>query len=66
MNFIDEKIEEMGKFVSVISFAKGTDNYNKLRKIILEVHQAGLEGKDIDHETVDDIVNGEDYPLNHE
>ena len=55
MSFIDEKIEEMGRFVGVVSFDKGTDNYNKLRKIILECYNAGLEGEPI--EKVSDVEN---------
>jgi hypothetical protein len=67
MNIIDEKIKEMGKFVEVVSFDKGSDNYNKLQKILLEIYQAGVEGKSlIDSDLVDDVLNNEDYPLNHD
>lgn len=48
MSFIDEKIEEIGKFIGVVSFNKGTDNYNKLRQIILESYNAGLDGEPIE------------------
>jgi hypothetical protein len=68
MNFIDKKIEEMGKFVSVVSFKKGTDNYNKLKKILTETYEAGVNGDDVfdDDKTIDEIVSGESYPLNHD
>jgi hypothetical protein len=66
MNFIDQKIEEMGDFVGVVSFFKGSDNYNKLRDILLETYQAGKDGIDLDDRTIDDIVNDEEYPLNHD
>tara|TARA_Y100000389_G_scaffold205062_1_gene262618 strand:- start:2665 stop:2832 length:168 start_codon:yes stop_codon:yes gene_type:complete len=55
MSFIDEKIEEMGRFVGVVSFGKGTDNYNRLRKIILESYNAGLDG-----EPIEEVSNVED------
>lgn len=66
MNLIDEKIRELGNFIDVISFSKGTDNYNKLEKILLEVYQAGKDGIDVDGETIDEIINNEEYPLNHD
>jgi len=66
MNLIDEKIRELGNFIGVISFSKGTDNYNKLEKILLEMYQAGKDGIDVDGETIDEIINNEEYPLNHD
>jgi hypothetical protein len=66
MNLIDEKIKEVGKFIGVISFNKGTDNYNKLEKVLLDMYKAGEEGVPLDDETIDEIINDEEYPLNHD
>jgi hypothetical protein len=56
-DFIDKKIKEMGDFVAVVSFNKGTDNYNKMKKILTETYERGKCGED--HlPFVDD-----DYPL---
>ena len=57
MNFIDEKIKEMGDFVSVVSFDKGSDNYNRMKKLMLETYQAGVNGVDvIGEETIADAI----------
>jgi hypothetical protein len=67
MNFIDEKIKGFGKFIGVISFSPGTDSYNKLREVLLETYQAGVEGVSLtEDETVGDVINDEDYPLTHD
>lgn len=56
--FIDEKIKEIGKRVGPISFDKGTDNYNTMKKILTETYKKGSEG-------IDDLFH-EDYPLSHD
>ena len=45
--FIDKKIEEMGRGMAV-SFDKGTDNYNKMRKILMETYHEGYD-KGVDY-----------------
>ena len=57
--FIDKKIEEIGVRVSVVSFKKGTDNYNTMKKILSETYVAGSKG-------IDELFNDSDYPLMHD
>ena len=56
--FIDEKIEEIGKCVGAVNFGKGTDNYNTMKRILTETYTKGSEG-------IDDLFH-EDYPLSHD
>jgi hypothetical protein len=49
--FIDEKIKEIGERVGPISFDKGTDNYNTMKKILIETYSKGQE--DIDELFID-------------
>jgi hypothetical protein len=44
--FIDSKIEEIEKCVGPISFKKGTDNYNTMKRILTETYNKGREGID--------------------
>jgi len=39
--FIEEKIKEMGHGM-VVSFKKGTDNYNTMKTILIEVYSKGV------------------------
>jgi hypothetical protein len=57
--FIDEKIKEIGRRVGPISFDKGTDNYNTMKKILTETYMAGSKG-------IDDLFVDLDYPLIHD
>jgi hypothetical protein len=56
--FIDKKIKEIGKCVSVVNFGKGTDNYNTMKRILTETYIKGSED-------IDDLFH-EDYPLSHD
>jgi hypothetical protein len=47
--FIDKKIKEMGDHVSVISFKKGTDNYNTMKRILGEVYNEGQRQQHINN-----------------
>ena len=53
-DFIEEKIKEMGDFVGIVSFKKGSDNYNKLKKILIETYNKGID--DIDKFIIDELV----------
>ena len=53
--FIEKKIEEMGSFIGVVSFKKGTDNYNKLRTILIETYNKG--NNDLDEFINDGMVD---------
>jgi hypothetical protein len=44
--FIDKKIEEIGGRIGPVSFKKGTDNYNTMKKILTETFNKGQEGID--------------------
>ena len=57
-DFIDEKIAEIERCVGPISFKKGTDNYNTMKRILTETYTKGQEG-------IDELFN-EDYPLIHD
>lgn len=56
-DFIEQKIKEMDEFVGVVSFKKGTDNYNRLKKILIETYNKGIN--DIDEFILDGLVEGD-------
>jgi hypothetical protein len=66
MNLLDEKINEVGKYIGVVSFDKGTDNYNKLKSVLTDVYNAGVNGKELESDLIEDVLNDEDYPLTHD
>jgi hypothetical protein len=43
--FIENKIEEINRCIGPISFNKGTDNYNTIKRILTETHNKGGCGK---------------------
>ena len=40
-DYIEERIKEMGNFIGTVSFEKGSDNYNKLRTVLIDTYKEG-------------------------